>query len=59
MTNFSLPTDSSCPPNARIEGIPEIRQETALIARGFSVKCVAKKLKLSESRNSQRGIRGQ
>jgi len=50
MTNFSLPTDSSCTPNAQIEGIPEIRQKTALIARGFSVKYVAKKLKLSESR---------
>ena len=50
MTNFSLPTDSSCTPNAQIEGIPEIRQKTALIARGFSVKYVAKKLKISESR---------
>ena len=50
MTNFSLPTDSSCTPNAQIEGIPEIRQKTALIAQGFFVKYLAKKLKLSESR---------
>lgn len=52
MTNSSLPTDSSCTPNAHIQRIPEIRQKTiaALIARGFSVKYVAKKLKISEDR---------
>ena len=52
MTNSSLPTDSSSTPNAQIQGITEIRQKTiaALIARGFSVKYVAKKLKISESR---------
>jgi AcrR family transcriptional regulator len=39
-------------PNGKIQGITEIRQRTiaALIARGFSVKYVAKKLKMSESR---------
>lgn len=52
MTNSSLPTDSSSTPNAEIQGIPKIRQKiiAALIARGFSVKYVAKKLKISESR---------
>jgi plasmid maintenance system antidote protein VapI len=52
MTNSSLPTNSSSTPNAQIQGITEIRQKTiaALIARGFSVKYVAKKLKISESR---------
>lgn len=52
MTNSSLSTDSSCTPNAEIQGITEIRQKTiaAMIARGFSVKYVAKKLKMSESR---------
>ena len=52
MTNSSLPTDSSCTPYAQMQGITEIRQKTiaALIARGFSVKYVAKKLKISESR---------
>jgi len=51
MTNSSLPTDSSPTPNPIIQGIPKIRQKTiaALIARGFSVKYVAKKLKMSES----------
>jgi transcriptional regulator with XRE-family HTH domain len=52
MTNSSLPAYSSSTPNAQIQGITEIRQKTiaALIARGFSVKYVAKKLKISESR---------
>ena len=52
MTNPSLINDSSDTPNAEIQGITEIRQKTiaALIARGFPVKYVAKKLKMSESR---------
>jgi hypothetical protein len=52
MTNSSLPTDSTSNPGAQPQGITEIRQKNiaALIARGFSVKYVAKKLKMSESR---------
>lgn len=52
MTNSSLPAYSSSTPTAQIQGITEIRQKTiaALIARGFSVKYVSKKLKISESR---------
>jgi hypothetical protein len=52
MTNPSLTNDSSSNPGAQIQGITEIRQMSiaALIARGFSVKYVAKKLKISESR---------
>lgn len=52
MTNSSLPTDSSSTPNAKRQGITKIRQKTiaALLARGFSVKDVVKKLKISESR---------
>jgi len=52
MTDSSLPNDSSSTPSTQIQGIAEIRQMTiaALIARGFSVKYVAKKLKISESR---------
>jgi transcriptional regulator with XRE-family HTH domain len=52
MTNSSLPNNSSSTSSAQIQGIAEIRQMTiaALIARGFSVKYVAKKLKISESR---------
>jgi AcrR family transcriptional regulator len=39
-------------PNGKIRGKTEIRQITiaAMISRGFSVKYVAKKLKISESR---------
>jgi hypothetical protein len=52
MTNSSLPTDFSSTPNAQTQGITEIRQKkiAALIARGFHVKYVAKKLKISGSR---------
>ena len=52
MTNPSLTNDSSSNPSTQIQGITEIRQMSiaALIARGFSVKYVAKKLKISESR---------
>jgi hypothetical protein len=52
MINSSPPTDSPSTANPHIQGITEIRQKTiaALIARGFSVKDVAKKLKISESR---------
>jgi AcrR family transcriptional regulator len=52
MTNSSLPTDVTSNPGPQTQGITEIRQKTiaALIARGFSVKYVAKKLKMSESR---------
>jgi AcrR family transcriptional regulator len=52
MGNSSLPNDPSITPPAQTQGVTEIRQRTiaALIARGFSVKYVAKKLKISESR---------
>lgn len=52
MTNSSVPTDSCSTPNAQTQGIPKIRQKTiaAMIARGFSPKYIAKKLKMSESR---------
>ena len=52
MSNSSLPNDPSITPPAQTQGVTEIRQRTiaALIARGFSVKDVAKKLKISESR---------
>jgi len=52
MTNPSLINDFSDAPNAKTQGITEIRQKTigALIARGFPVKYVAKRLKISESR---------
>ena len=52
MTNSSLPTDSSSTPCTQKQNLTEIRQKTiaAMIARGFSVKYVAKKLKISEDR---------
>ena len=51
--NNSPSSNNPCnTPNTPANGITEIRQRTiaALIARGFSVKYVAKKLKISESR---------
>jgi len=50
MANLSLANASST--TTQIEGITELRQRTiaALLARGFSVKYVAKKLKMSKSR---------
>ena len=52
MTNSSLSNHSSSTTGGQVQGITEIRQKTiaALIARGFSVKYVAKKLKISEDR---------
>jgi DNA-binding CsgD family transcriptional regulator len=52
MANSSLTSHSPCTPRGQVQGITEIRQKTiaALIARGFSVKYVAKKLKISEDR---------
>jgi hypothetical protein len=52
MANSSLTNDSSNTPGAQVEGVTKIRQMTiaAMIARGFSVKYVHKKLKMSESR---------
>jgi len=50
--NPPITNDSSGTPSAQTQGITEIRQKNiaALLARGFSVKDVAKKLKMSESR---------
>jgi plasmid maintenance system antidote protein VapI len=52
MTNSSLTNRSSSTSRHQVQGITEIRQKNiaALIARGFSVKYVAKKLKISEDR---------
>lgn len=52
MANSSLTTHSSNTLDTQIQGKTDIRQMTiaAMIARGFSVKYVAKKLKISESR---------
>ena len=52
MTNPPLTNDSSSTPSPQTQGITEIRQMTiaSMLARGFSVKYVAKKLKMSESR---------
>ena len=52
MTSSSPTNHSSGTPGRQVQGITEIRQKNiaALIARGFSVKYVAKKLKISEDR---------
>jgi len=52
MTNSSLPIDSSSTPPSQKQSLPKMRQMAiaAMIARGLSVKYVAKKLKISESR---------
>jgi hypothetical protein len=52
MANSSPPNSSSTPPEAQTHGTTEIRQKNIgrMIAQGFPVKYVAKKLNMSESR---------
>jgi AcrR family transcriptional regulator len=52
MENCSSSDVSAVTPPWEVQGVTEVRQRTiaAMIARGFSVKQVAKKLKMSESR---------
>ena len=52
MPNSTLPADPSCTPNAKTQKISEIRQKdiASMIAGGFTIKDIAKKLKISESR---------
>ena len=52
MANSSLPNGSSTTPDAQTYGTTEIRQKNIgkMIAQGFLVKYVAKKLHMSESR---------
>ena len=52
MDNFSSSDTRAVTPPWGVQGVTEVRQRTiaAMIARGFSVKYVAKKLKMSESR---------